>query len=157
MARRLTVNVLGYGLVLSLLLSGCASGPQRIEVRAKPIDKPELVVPKADGLRMREIKWVIITPENFTKVVEDAKKSGRPIAFFALTDQGYANLGLNLSDLRAFIQQQQTIIVAYENYYKKSNEALDQANAEINGVKDDVKKQQEDQSKKPPGWQFWKK
>lgn len=78
------MNALGYGLVLAALLltSGCATSPQRIEVSAKPIDKPELVLPKADVVNMREVKWTIITPENFEKVVADAKKAGRPIAFF---------------------------------------------------------------------------
>ena len=151
-------NVLGCGLVLAALLltSGCASSPQRIEVSAKPIEKPQLTLPNADALNMKEVKWVIITPENFEQVVEDAKKAGRPIAFFALTDQGYANLGLNFSSIRVYIQQQQAIIVAYENYYKKSTEALDKANAEIDGVKSDVKKQQDVQDSKPPAWQFWK-
>ena len=87
---------------------------------------------------MKEVKWIIITPENFEEVVEEAKKSGRPIAFFALTDEGYANLGLNFSSIRAYIQQQQAIIIAYENYYKQSNEALDKANAEIDGAKAQV-------------------
>jgi len=105
---------------------------------------------------MKEVKWIIITPENMEQVVEEAKKQGRPIAFFALTDQGYANLGLNFSSIRAYIQQQKAIIAAYENYYKKSNEALDKANAEIDGVKSEVKKQQDDQAAKPPAWKFWK-
>lgn len=105
---------------------------------------------------MREVKWVIITEENYKQVFEDLKKTGRPIAIFGLTDKGYENLGLNLSDLRAYIQQQQTIIAAYENYYKKSSEALDKANAEINGVQDEVKQQQKDQETKPKSWQFWK-
>jgi hypothetical protein len=131
------VNVLGYGLVLAALLltSGCASNPQRIEISAKPVEKPQLVLPKADALKMREVKWVIITPENFDQIVDDAKKSGRPIAFFALTDKGYENLGLNLSDLRAFIQQQQSIIAAYEAYYKKSEAAIEEANKNIENSK----------------------
>ena len=140
-----------------LLTSGCATSPQRIEVSAKPIDKPELVLPKADVVNMREVKWTIITPENFEKVVADAKKAGRPIAFFALTDKGYENLGLNLSDLRAYIQQQQAIIAAYDAYYKKAGEALDAANANIEGAKQQVEEQQKEQDSKPPSWQFWKK
>jgi len=140
MLKRSIQNALGYGLVLTALLltSGCTSTPQRIEVSAKPIEKPELVLPNADALNMKEVKWIIITPENFEEVVEEAKKSGRPIAFFALTDEGYANLGLNFSSIRAYIQQQQAIIIAYENYYKQSNEALDKANAEIDGAKAQV-------------------
>jgi len=44
-----------------------------------------------------------------------------------LTGEGYENLGLNFSDIRALVQQQQAIIVAYENYYKAAEDALDGA------------------------------
>jgi hypothetical protein len=148
-------NVLGYGLVLSALLaiSGCSSTmPQRIEVSAKPIDKPELVLPDADGLRMREVQWVLLTPENFEEKLKDFEESGRPIVFFALTDEGYENISLNFSAIRAYIQQQQAIIAAYENYYKNANEALDAANSEIDGAKAQVDAQQKEEPKDP----FWK-
>jgi len=49
------------------------------------------------------------------------------LAVFGLTAQGYENLGLNFSDIRALVQQQQQIIVAYDNYYKASVQALDAA------------------------------
>jgi len=49
------------------------------------------------------------------------------MVFFAITDQGYENLGLNLSDLRAFIMQQQSIINAYEVYYQAADDALEDA------------------------------
>lgn len=103
---------------------------------------------------MREVDWVLITPENFDEKVEEIKKTGRPVVFFALTDKGYENLGLNFSDIRAFIQQQKAIIVAYENYYKNANEALDKANANIDGAKQQVDAQQ--QTETAPTWQFWK-
>jgi hypothetical protein len=147
-------NVLGYGLVLSALLaiSGCTSMPQKIEVSAKPIEKPELVLPDADGLRMREVQWVLLTPENFEEKLKDFEKSGRPIVFFALTDEGYENISMNFSSIRAYIQQQQAIIAAYENYYKNANEALDAANSEIDSAKEQVDAQQKEEPKDP----FWK-
>jgi hypothetical protein len=37
---------------------------------------------------------------------------------FGLSAQGYTNLSLNLSDIRALVQQQQEIINAYVNYYE---------------------------------------
>ena len=156
MVSRLITNVLGCGLAI-LLISGCAAPmPQRIEVSAKPVERPELVLPSADQLRMREVEWVLITPENFQEVVEKAKKDGRPIVFFALTDKGYENLGLNFSDIRAFIQQQKAIIGAYEAYYKNANEALDKANANIEGAKQQVDEQQKLNGEKKSSWQFWK-
>jgi hypothetical protein len=126
--------------------------PQRIEVSAKPVDKPELVLPDADGLRMKDVEWVLITPENFEEKVAEIEATGRPVVFFALTDKGYENISINFSSIRAYIQQQQAIIAAYENYYKNANEALDAANSEIDGVKNEVDAQQKDEPKDP----FWK-
>ena len=75
-------------------------------------------MPPVDVVRMRTVDWVIITEKNFADVIAKAKKNDKTIAFFALTDDGYANLGLNFSDIRALVQQQQTIIGAYEQYYE---------------------------------------
>lgn len=142
MVKHLIKNVLGFGLVLALL-SGCSSTPQRIEVSAKPVEKPELVLPNADSLRMKDVEWILITPENFEEKVAEIQKSGRPVVFFALTDEGYENISMNFSSIRAFIQQQRAIIVAYENYYKNANEALDAANANIDNAKQQVDAQQD--------------
>lgn len=92
-------------------------------------------MPKSDKLNTRDVEWTVITPENFQEVVSKLSAKGKPVVFFALTDEGYEALALNLSDLRAFIQQQQAIIVAYEGYYKDSNSALEAANAEIESAK----------------------
>ena len=126
--------------------------PQRIEVSAKPIDKPELVLPDPEVLRMKEVQWVLITPDNFEEKVAEIEKTGRPVVFFALTDEGYENISMNFSSIRAFIQQQKAIIAAYENYYKNANEALDAANSEIDGAKAQVDEQQKEEPKDP----FWK-
>ena len=130
MQKRLTASVLGFGLVL--LTSGCVGAPpQKIEISAKPIERPELVLPKADGLDMREADWIIITPENYEEVISKLTSERKSVALFALTDKGYQALALNINDLRTYVQQLQAIIVAYEGYYKDSNKALDQANATI--------------------------
>ena len=91
---------------------------------AKPIEKPQLVLPQADVLNMRDVEWIIVTPENYQEVFDKIKASGRPIALFAMTDKGYENLGLNLSDLRAYVQQQNIIIAAYKEYYTQSEAAI---------------------------------
>ena len=129
-------------MTILLLMAGCSSTPQRIEISAKPIEKPQLILPKADAVNMRKIEWVLLTPDNFQEEVDKFKTSGRPVVFFALTDQGYENLGLNFSDIRALVQQQQAIILAYKNYYEASNKALDEANESIERTSEDVKSQQ---------------
>lgn len=94
---------------------------------AKAIEKPKLTLPNADELSLRNIEWVLLTPENFEEKVAEITDQGRPVVFFALTDKGYENLGLNFSDLRAYVQQQHAIIAAYKKYYVEADKALDKA------------------------------
>ena len=126
-------------LSITLLMSGCAN-TQRLEIIAKPVDKPTLILPKADVLVMRNIDWTLLTPKNIDDAFSSLEKTGRPSVFFGTSDKGYQNLSLNMSSLRAFIQQQNAIILAYENYYAASNSAINSANNEIEHVNDQVDK-----------------
>ena len=123
----LTKSVLGFGLVI--LLSSCSSLQQVIpvEVSTKPVEKPELTLPQVDELRMREVNWIVINQDNVDQVFEDLKNRNIPVGVYALTGEQYENLGLNFSDIRALVQQQQAIIVAYEKYYKEAEKTLDKA------------------------------
>ena len=46
-----------------------------------------------------------------------------------------------MSDIMKLLQQQKAIIAAYQNYYEESEKALEDANSEIKGAKDEVDKQ----------------
>jgi len=123
----LTKSVLGCGLVI--LLSSCSSLQQVIpvEVSTKPVEKPELTLPRVDELRMREVNWIVINKDNVEEIFADLKNKNIPVGVYALTGEQYENLGLNFSDIRALVQQQQAIIVAYEKYYKEAEQTLDKA------------------------------
>ena len=123
----LTKSVLGFGLVI--LLSSCSSLQQVIpvEVSTKPVEKPELTLPRVDELRMREVNWIVINQDNVDQIFENLKNKNIPVGVYALTGEQYENLGLNFSDIRALVQQQQAIIVAYEKYYKEAEKTLDKA------------------------------
>lgn len=59
--------------------------------------------------------------------IAELTAGGQPLAMFVLTGDGYEALGLNFSDIRALVQQQQEIIIAYENYYEAAEQAMDNA------------------------------
>jgi len=116
-------------LIATIVLSGCVSSqPRQIQVTARPVDRPELVLPSPDRIQTRQVDWIIITPQNAEEVFERIRATGKPVTLFALTENGYEALALNLNDLRTFIQQLQTMIRAYENYYAQSTAALEEAN-----------------------------
>jgi len=114
-----------------LVLTGCSSKPQELTVSARPIDKPELVLPQAQELNLRTLDWKVVTPDNIDEVWAEIETSGRPVVLFALTDEGYERVSLNLSDIRAYIQQQRSIIAAYDRYYKNIEDTLDEYNSNL--------------------------
>ena len=130
------VALLGFA-----LLTGCASQPQRIEISAKPIDKPNLILPPAQELRLKDLEWVIINQENAQEVFAQLLKDKKDPVLIGLTDEGYEILSLNYSDIMAYIQQQNAIIKAYRNYYEESEQALEDANSQIEGAKAEVEAQ----------------
>jgi hypothetical protein len=73
------------------------------------------------------VDWVVINQDNIDEKIQQLTANGKPLAMFVLTGDGYSNLGLNFSDIRALVQQQQAIIVAYEEYYQQAEETLDNA------------------------------
>ena len=76
---------------------------------------------------MRGVEWIVLNEDNVDAVIEKVQKEGKAFALYALTGEGYGNLGLNFSDIRALVQQQQAIIAAYEGYYSEAEQVLDNA------------------------------
>lgn len=108
-------------------LAACSTKPQVIEVSARPIEKPTLTLPPVDELNMRKLEWIVINEDNVDAVIAKLAASGKPFAIYGLSGDGYGDLGLNFSDIRALVQQQQAIIAAYEGYYAAAEEAMDNA------------------------------
>jgi len=100
-----------------MLLSSCGlSNISPIQITSRPAERPPLVLPPVDTLTMRPVEWTIVTQDNIEEVFAQLEANGQNLALFALTADGYENLGLNFSDIRQLVQQQRAIIVAYENY-----------------------------------------
>lgn len=118
MSVNLTQSVLGC-IISLLLLSACtpsipASNP--VVVKYVEVPRPAPIVPPVDQLDLRSVEWEIITPENVEAKFAEIK-SGQAV-FFAITPEGYKALAMNLSDIRANIEQHKKIIAVYEDSYK---------------------------------------
>ena len=147
MATNLTQNALGFGLATVLIssLTGCAS-TQTIDISTTAVEKPNLTLPSADVIQQRPVEWTLVTRENAEESFTELQDKSKPVVFFGLDEDGYENLSLNISDIRSFIQQQQTIIDAYKNYYIKSEEALNEANQRIEIMNSEIKQLNEKNS-----------
>ena len=138
-------------LLVGFLISGCSTQPQRIEISAKPIEKPKLILPDADELRLKDMKFIIITKDNAEAVFEKLEKEKKDPILIGLTDDGYEVLALNNSDIMKLIQQQKAIIAAYKNYYEESEKTLEDANKQIEEVNAATQKEEPDR----PFWKVW--
>jgi len=109
-----------------VLASACSrtAVQEPVEIRTRPAEMPELILPNADPIQTRPVEWIIITEENYEQVFQRLKNNRREPVLIGLTDQGYENLALNLNDLRTFIQQQNSIILAYRNFYVRSRAVI---------------------------------
>jgi len=111
-----------YLLLSALIILAACSSPQEIEtvapveVRTVQIPRPAPIVPEVDQLRLRNVQWIIITPENIEEKFEQIQNG--EIVLFAVTAEGYENIALNLSDVRALIAQQQRIIAIYRSQFR---------------------------------------
>lgn len=107
-------------LCLMLFLAACSQTQPIeqvpiIETRTIEVRRPAPIVPPVDQLRLRTVRWFVITPENIEEKFAEITNGER--VFFALTAEGYENLALNLSDIRALIAQQQRIIAIYKSQF----------------------------------------
>src|SRR5210317_832602 len=126
---------IALALLFALGLSGCSTPmPRQIEVSAKPIERPPLILPDATTLKLRDLEWIVITKDNAEEVFADLESRRKDAALVGLTDEGYEILSLNYSEIMAYIQQQNAIIAAYKNYYEESEQAIEDANSQIENV-----------------------
>lgn len=118
MKNSLIVNALGC-ITIGFLLSACATPNVEpvtaVEVRTVEVKRPAPIVPNVDQLNLRAVKWIVITPENIDQKFSEIQEG--ELVFFALTRQGYENLSLNLSDVRANIEQYKKIVAVYKSQF----------------------------------------
>jgi len=109
----LTVSSL---LLLLLLLSNCSTWdrPTRIEVQTIEVERQIPIQNRAVRLELNNIKWFVVTEQNFEEFKEKYIKQNGEFLFFALSVRDYETLALNMADIKRYIKQQKQIIIYYE-------------------------------------------
>ena len=116
-------------LTLLPLINGCASiaslfgsSVKPVEVQTKAVERTKLNLPEPSPIKGRDIKWIVITPENAEKVFSKLKDENVDLVLFALTDNGYEQLALSMAEIKNFIATQRAIIGQYKQYYEGSDQ-----------------------------------
>jgi len=135
-----TMNVLLKTLIVVsvLFVASCGDKVNPIEISTSPVEKPQLTLPAADTLKLREIKWIIVTEDNAQSAFDQLKADGKDPVLFGLSDEGYEALSLNLADVRRYIQQQKTIIASYGRYYLNAEEKLEAAQRQLATIEQQI-------------------
>ena len=112
-------------LTLPLFSSGCAvidffkgEDVKPVTVQTKAVERERLSLEEPAPLKGREIKWMVITPDNVDAVFKTFKEGNTDLVLFALTDNGYEQLSLSMAEIRNYIAAQRAVILKYKQYYE---------------------------------------
>ena len=114
----LTVSSL---LLLTLLLSSCGyirKPEKEIIVKTVEVQKVIPVQPRPKPIDMTDVKFYVVTEENYEEFKEKFMKTNNDFVFYVVSVHDYENLALNMSELFRYIKQQKEIVIYYEEAVK---------------------------------------
>ena len=79
---------------------------------------------------MIDIKWYTVTTDNIDEFEKNFENDNGDLVFFAISVPHYQNLSLNLAEIRRYLEQQQSIIIYYEDQITKSRESINKPTTE---------------------------
>jgi len=103
-------------LLLCLAISSCSSWPKLKQIEIKTV-QVERVIPTQNRPRpinMNNIKFYVVTSENFEEFKKRYEKDNGTFLFYALSVRDYETLALNMAEIKRYIEQQKQIIIYYE-------------------------------------------
>jgi hypothetical protein len=116
-----------------LLSTGCSllSKPEEVVVTRTVIQAPNIPLqPQPRPINMVDIKWYTVTTDNIDEFEKNFENDNGDLVFFAISVPHYQNLSLNLAEIRRYLEQQQAIIVYYEDQITKSSESINKPASE---------------------------
>ena len=103
-------------LLLCLIISSCSSWPKLKQIEIKTV-QVERVIPTQNRprpLNMNNIKFYVVTSENFEDFKKRYEKDNGTFLFYALSVRDYETLAINMAEIKRYIEQQKQIIIYYE-------------------------------------------
>ena len=114
----LTVSSL---LLLTLLLSSCGyirKPEKEIVVKTIEVQKIIPIQPQPKPVDMIDVKFYVVTEENYAEFKEKFMKTNNDYVFYAVSVHDYENLAFNMAELYRYITQQKEIMIYYEKAVK---------------------------------------
>ena len=104
-------------LLLTLLLTSCGylrKPEKEIVVQTVEVQKVIPVQPQPKPIDMTDVKFYVVTEENYDEFKEKFMKRNNDFVFYVVSVHDYENLALNMSELYRYIKQQKEIVIYYE-------------------------------------------
>ena len=103
-------------LPLCLIISNCSSWPKlkQIEIKTVQVDRVIPTQNRPRPLNMNNIKFYVVTSENFEDFKKRYEKDNGTFLFYALSVRDYETLAINMAEIKRYIEQQKQIIIYYE-------------------------------------------
>jgi len=103
-------------LPLCLIISNCSSWPKlkQIEIKTVQVDRVIPTQNRPRPLNMNDIKFYVVTSENFEDFKKRYEKDNGTFLFYALSVRDYETLAINMAEIKRYIEQQKHIIIYYE-------------------------------------------
>ena len=103
-------------LLLSLIVSSCASWPKltQIEVQTVEVERNIPIQNRPRQLNLSNITWYVVTKENFEEFKKRYEKENGMFLFYVISVKDYETLSLNMAEIKRYIEQQKQIIIYYE-------------------------------------------
>ena len=108
-------------LLLTLLLSSCGylrKPEKEIVVQTVEVQKVIPVQPQPKPVDMIDVKFYVVTEENYEEFKEKFMKTNNDYVFYVVSVHDYENLAFNMAELYRYITQQKEIMIYYEKAVK---------------------------------------
>ena len=103
-----------------LLSSGCSSWREVLPVEVKTVEV-ERKIPTQNRprpVKLDDVYFYVVSADNFDDFKKRFEKENGDLVFYALSVRDYETIAYNMAELKRFIDQQQQIIVYYEEAVK---------------------------------------
>ena len=107
-------------LPLLLLSSGCSSWREVLPVEVKTVEV-ERKIPTQNRprpVKLDDVYFYVVSADNFDDFKKRFEKENGDLVFYALSVRDYETIAYNMAELKRFIDQQQQIIIYYEEAVK---------------------------------------
>ena len=107
-------------LPLLLLSSGCSSWREVLPVEVKTVEV-ERKIPTQNRprpVKLDDVHFYVVSADNFDNFKKRFEKENGDLVFYALSVRDYETIAYNMAELKRFIDQQQQIIIYYEEAVK---------------------------------------